>query len=139
MVMERQRFFGMSMVPSVFQRSSGECRRICEISTIDLAKPRACSRTIRTKEAIRKIKRRLNGRKPLPSRKLARELGICPGSVRRIIKNDLKFQAYKMQKEPLLIDEHKEEIMKFTNWMRTNFRKENTMNILFSDEKLVRH
>ena len=26
--------------------------------------------------------------------------------------------------------------MKFANWMRTNFRKENTMNILFSDEKM---
>ena len=26
--------------------------------------------------------------------------------------------------------------MKFANWIRTNFRKENTMNILFSDEKM---
>ena len=26
--------------------------------------------------------------------------------------------------------------MKFANWMQTNFRKENTMNILFSDEKM---
>ena len=26
--------------------------------------------------------------------------------------------------------------MKFANWRRTNFRKENTMNILFSDEKM---
>ena len=41
-----------------------------------------------------------------------------------------------MQKEALLTDEHKEKRMKFANWIRTNFRKENTMNILFSDEKI---
>ena len=40
-----------------------------------------------------------------------------------------------MQKETLLTNEHKEKRMKFANWIRTNFRKENTMNILFSDEK----
>ena len=41
-----------------------------------------------------------------------------------------------MQKEPLLTREHKEKRMKFANWIRTNFRKENTMNILFSGEKM---
>ena len=41
-----------------------------------------------------------------------------------------------MQTEPLLTDEHKEKRMKFANWIRANFRKENTMNILFSDEKM---
>ena len=41
-----------------------------------------------------------------------------------------------MQKEPLLTNEHKEEKMKFANWIRTKFRKENMMNILFSDEKI---
>ena len=34
-----------------------------------------------------------------------------------------------MQNEPMLTDEQK-------NWVRTNFRKEDTMKILFSDEKL---
>ena len=41
-----------------------------------------------------------------------------------------------MQKESLLIDEHREKKMKFANWMRTDFRNENTMNIPFSDEKM---
>ena len=41
-----------------------------------------------------------------------------------------------MQKEPLFTGEHKEKRMKFANWIRTNLRKENTMNILFSDEKM---
>ena len=81
-------------------------------------------------------KRRLNRRKPLSSRKLARELGISRSSVQRILKSDLELQAYQIQKEPLLTDEHKEKRMKFANWIRTNFRKENTMNVLFSDEKI---
>ena len=41
-----------------------------------------------------------------------------------------------MQKEPLPTVEHKEKRMNFANWIRTNFRKENTMNILFSDGKM---
>ena len=106
------------------------CRRICEVGTVDLINPRGCSRTIQTKVAIQKIKRRLNRRKPLSSRKLSRQLGISPSSVPRILKNDLELQAYKMQKEALLTDEHEEKRLKFANWIQTNFRKENTMNIL---------
>ena len=112
------------------------CRRIREVGTIDLVNPRGCSRTIRTKATIQKIKRRLNRQKPLSSQKLARELGISRSSVQRILMNDRELQAYKMQKEPLLTDEHEEKRMKFANWIRTNFRKKNTMNILLSDEKI---
>ena len=106
------------------------CRRIREVGTIDLVNPRGCSRTIWTKAAIQKIKRRLNRRKSLSSRKLARELSISRSSVPRILKNDLELRVYEMQKEPLLTDEHKEKRMKFANWIRTNFQKENKMNIL---------
>ena len=108
MAMELRRFFGISMMPSVFQRSSGAAKESVKSDTIDLVNSRGCSRTIRTKAAIQKIKRRLNRRKPLSSRKLARELGISGSSVRRILKNDLELHAYKMQKEALLTDEHKE-------------------------------
>ena len=57
------------------------CRRIHEVGIIDLVNPCGCSRTIRTKAVIQKIKRRLNRRKPLSSRKLARDSGICRDSV----------------------------------------------------------
>ena len=33
-------------------------------------------------------------------------------------------------------DKHKAKRLKFANWVRTNFRKEDAMKILFSDEKL---
>ena len=91
------------------------CRRIREVGTIDFVNSCGCSRTIRTKAAIQKIKRRLNRRKPLSPRKLARQLGISPNSVQRILKNDRELQAYRMQKETLLTDEHKEKRMKFAN------------------------
>ena len=53
-----------------------------------------------------------------------------------MLRDDLQLRAYKIQNEPLLTDEHKEKRIKFANWVRTNFRKEDTMKILFSDEKM---
>ena len=82
------------------------------------------------------MKTRLNQRNLVSSRKLARELSISRSSVQRILKNDLKLQVYIMQNEPMLTDEHKVKRLKFENWVRTTFRKEDTMKILFSDEKL---
>ena len=78
------------------------CRRIREVGTIDLVNLRGCSRTNRTNAAIQKIKRRLNRRKSLFSRKLAHELSISQSSVQRILKNDLELQAYKMQKRTIV-------------------------------------
>ncbi|CAF4679155.1 unnamed protein product [Rotaria socialis] len=112
------------------------CKSIRDTGCINLSTSPGRPRTIRTKAAIRKIKNRVERRRSVSSRKIARELGISRTSIRRIFKNDLELQAYKIQKEPLLTDEHKEKRIKFANWMRTNFRKEDTMNILFSDEKM---
>ena len=41
-----------------------------------------------------------------------------------------------MQNEPTLTDEHKAIRLKFANWVQRNFRIEDRMKILFSDEKL---
>ena len=68
--------------------------------------------------------------------KLARELGISRSNVQRILKNDLKFQPYKIQNEPMLTDEHEAKRLKFGKWVQTNFQKEETMKIVFSDKKL---
>ena len=55
-------------------------------------------------------------------------------SIRKV--KDLLLRFYKKVVQPLLTDEHREKRSKFSNWTRTHFRKEDTMNILFSDEKL---
>ncbi|CAF1073942.1 unnamed protein product [Rotaria magnacalcarata] len=57
-------------------------------------------------------------------------------SVRRIMKNDLGLYPYKKVIEPLLSDDQKLKRKQFANWVRTNFRKEDTLKILFSDEKM---
>ena len=112
------------------------CKMIRETGSIELSTSPGRSRTIRTKESIKKVKHRLNRKKKVTSRKLAVELNISRTSVRRILKNDLLLRPYKKIVEPLLTDEHKEKRKKFSNWVRTRFRKEDTMKILFSDEKL---
>ena len=65
-------------------------------------------------------------------RKLAGELDISNGSVVRILKQDLGYRSYKKRVEPALTDFEKSKRMKFANWLRHNFRKEDT----FSDEKM---
>ncbi|CAF3603310.1 unnamed protein product [Rotaria socialis] len=112
-------------------------RSIRQTGCITLSISTGRPKTIRTKAAIQKVKHRLNKRKSVSSRKLARESGISRTSVRRILKDDLRSHAYKVQNEPMLTDEHKEKRIQFANWIRNNFRKEDTMKILFSDEKML--
>jgi hypothetical protein len=49
---------------------------------------------------------------------------------------DLHLHAYKKIIKQKLTDEHKDKRKKFVNWVFNNFRKEETMRILFSDEKM---
>lgn len=112
------------------------CKMIRETGSIDLSKSPGGPRTVRTKETIQKAKRKMNRTKNMSYRKLARELDISRSSAQRLLKNDLQLRSYKKTVEPLLTDEHKEKRKKFANWVRTNFRKEDTMKILFSDEKM---
>jgi transposase len=89
---------GALSVPTIEQW----CKSIRDTGCINLLRPLGRPRTIRAKAAIRKVKHRLERRKPVSSRKLAYELGISRTSVRRILKNDLKLHAYKIQNEPML-------------------------------------
>ena len=45
-------------------------------------------------------------------------------------------KPYKKTVEPLLKDEQKAQWKKFANWARKKFLQEDTMRILFSDEKM---
>ncbi|CAF4426292.1 unnamed protein product, partial [Adineta steineri] len=103
---------------------------------IQLSVPPGPPRFIRTKQVIEKVKNRLKCKKKVSSRILAHELSISRTSVRRILRNDLQYHAYKMRVVPLLEGEHKAKRKRFSNWIRTYFKKETTMKILFSDEKM---
>ena len=56
-------------------------------------------------------------------------------STRRILKISLGLKPYKKTIELSLSDDQKIKRKQFANWLRTYFRKENTLRILFSDKK----
>ena len=92
------------------------------------------SRTIRIKNMIETINNRL---KRVSSRKLAQKLDISRTSVRRVLGNDLELRSYKQTIVPQMTNTEKSKRKKkFANWVRTNFKKEDTLKILFSDEKM---
>ena len=112
------------------------CKMIRETGAIDLSKPSACHRTVHTKAVVQKIKRKAKNGKRISWRKLALEMDMSFSSAHRILRKDLKMKPYKKTVEPLLKDEHKVQRKKFANWARKKFLKEDTMRILFSDEKI---
>ena len=112
------------------------CNMIGKTGAIQLSAPPDPPRTIRTKQIIQKVKKRLKRKKKVSSRVLAHELSISRTSVRRILKDGLQYHAYKVRVVPLLKGEHKATRKRFSNWIRTYFKKETTMKILLSDEKM---
>ena len=85
---------------------------------------------------IQKVKKRMTRKKTVSIRKLASELDISNGSDVRILKQDLAYRSHEKRVEPTLTDFEKSKRMKFANWLRHNFRKEDILRILFSDEKM---
>jgi hypothetical protein len=132
---------------SYFQstRKAKDLRRFFEISVALLASGKYSNdtadrpRTIRTKATIQKVKAFWRNGKCVASRKLARRLAISRMSVQRILRHDLGLKSYAILQEPSLAVEHKEKRLTFSNWIRVNFRQENTMRFLFSDGDSVRH
>ena len=111
-------------------------KMVRETGTINLSHSLGCPRIIRTKGMIQKVKKQLKRKKRVSLRKLAGELDISNGSVVRILKQDLGYRSYKKGVELALTDFEKSKRMKFTNWVRHNFRKEDTLRILFSDVEI---
>ena len=88
----------------IFEDSNGEvsyptvkrwCKMIRETDTIDLSELSGCQRTVRTKAAIQKIKRKSQGGKRIPCGKLALEMDMSFSSAYRILRKDLKMVSYK--------------------------------------------
>lgn len=110
-------------------------KMIEETGSIDLSLPPGPPRTARTDVNIKKVKQKLQ-RQKLSTTKVARKLGVSQSSAHRILRDDLGYRPYKYVIEPALTEEHKEKRKTFANWIRTNFRKQETLRILFSDEKM---
>ena len=112
------------------------CKMVRETGTINLSHFLGRPRIIRTKGMIQKVKKRMKRKKRVSIRKSAGELDISNGSVVGILKQDLGYRSYKKKVEPALTDFEKSKRMKFANWVRYNFRSEDTLRILFSNEKI---
>lgn len=93
-------------------------------------------REVRTPQAIKAVKMRIN-RKPLRKQKiLSREMGISVCSISRIIKHDLGLQAYKRHTGHLLTVALKEQRKRKSKALRRQHAKNAHRRILFTDEKI---
>ena len=96
-------------------------------SSIDLSKPSVHPGVIRTKGMIQKIRNRLKRKKRVSFRKLAKEFDISERSVRRILKDDLGgFRPHNKRIDLLLTQTQKTKRVTLANWIRHNFREEQT-------------
>ncbi|CAF2141335.1 unnamed protein product [Rotaria magnacalcarata] len=112
------------------------CKLFRETGSVDLKRSPGRPRTISTKATIQMVTRKMNRKIPLSAAKMVIEMNLSETTVWRVLKEALKLKPYKMVVKPSLTDQQKESRKRFENWMRTNFGKEDTMKILFSDEKM---
>ena len=108
---------------------------VLNVSSVWLYRLINCPRFVRTKGNIREVKYCLRRKKRVAARKLCTELGISDRIIRQMTENYLRPHSYKIVIEPLFSDDQKIKRKQFANWIRTNFQREDTMRILFSDEK----
>lgn len=112
------------------------CKMLRDTGSIKLSTSPGAPRLARTSKTIKKVKHKLDQHKMVSARSLAKDHGISRSSAHRILVEDLDLYAYKMTIEPKLTEEQKNKRKKFVNWVGNNFRKDDTMCILFSDEKM---
>ena len=112
------------------------CKMIDQTGTVSTSRLSGCPRIIRTSTNTEKVKNRLKGGGRVSARKLLKELKLFSTRIQRILKDDLRYFSYKITIKPFLTDAHKAERKGFSSWVPSKFRKEQTMRILFSDEKL---
>ena len=109
---------------------------IRDTGQITLFKSAGRLRTVRTAASIRKVKHRHDRLQVFSYHKIARDLRISRTSAQRILRDDLKLKSYRIKIQPKISEDQKTKRLKFANWIRTNFRKEDTLRFLFSDEKM---
>ena len=83
--------------------------------SIILSSSPSCSRKVRTKAAIIKIKNCLNRKKRVSTRKLAKEINTSRRSIQRILREDLDCKPYKKTIQPKLANLQKNKRVKFAN------------------------
>ena len=103
--------------------------------SITLSSSPCCPRMVHTRATIVKVKNRLNQKKRVSTRKLAKEMNTSRRSIQRILRKDLGCKPYKETTQPKLTNLQKNKRIKFVKWMLNNYSKEDTKKWLFTDEK----
>ena len=110
------------------------CKIISEIGFIGLTFSPRNPLIVRRLAAIQNLRIRWKGKKIVSIRILSNDLDVSKTNIRITVKVDLRHHPYKIV-EPHLTHAHKVERKQLETWVRWNFGKQKTMNILFSDEK----
>ncbi|CAF2070641.1 unnamed protein product [Rotaria magnacalcarata] len=97
------------------------CKMIRDTGSIQLSKSPGGPRFARTSKMIQKVKHKLDQKKMVSVRSLAKDCSISKSSSHRILKEDMKLYPYKMRIEPKLTEEHKNKGKKIVNWVGHNF------------------
>ena len=103
--------------------------------SITLSSSPGCPRTVSIKAVIVKVKNRLNQKKQVSTRKLAKEMNTSRRSIQRILREGLDCKMYKKTIQPKLTNLQKNKRAKFANSVLNNYSKEDTKKWLFTDEK----
>ena len=107
------------------------CKLIRDTNKITLFKSTGRLRTVRTAANIRKVKHRHDRLQAFWCSKIARDFRISRTSAQRLLKDDLKLKSYRIKVQPKISEDQKAKQLKFANWIRTNFRKEDTEVFVF--------
>ena len=100
------------------------CKVIDQTGSIDTSHSLVCLRIIQRPATMEKVKNQIKRRGKVSSQELLKELKISCTSIQSILKNDF---PYKKIIEPPLIDAQRIERKRLANWIRLNFRKEQTV------------
>ncbi|CAF1369238.1 unnamed protein product [Rotaria sp. Silwood1] len=79
-------------------------KMINKTGSILLSSPPGCPRTVRTKAAIVKVKNRLNQKKRVSTRKLAKDMNISRTSIQRILSEDLGCACAEGLTTPIILE-----------------------------------
>lgn len=93
-------------------------------------------RTVRTPEMIKSIRNKIAYNPHRSFRKMAREAGIDPKTVRKIVREDLGMKSYCIQKRQLLTDVQKQKRLDCSRKLLRRLKNGDLNKFVFTDEKL---
>ena len=102
---------------------------------IDLKAPPGSPRIAQTKDLTQKVKRHFSFKNRQRAGRLAKSLGVYKETMRRLIQDDLDLRAWRITTQTKLTESHKKRRVLFAYWVRTELRKRDHGQLMFTDGK----